>query len=358
MSLLNEMLKDLNGNKVKLSPQPVYIPPIEPSILEKIKWLAPWGIGFFALSLLALMINHRTEINTIKTLPVAHEEQSPVASGAIYQGIASITKSSLEKLIAIQKTNSRFVFNSQVPAIPDAEDVGEGGGDEEIFDQDVPDATPDPLLEASDDPLDNSLHGQIKSSITSGGKDWQDEKLNQALEAVQNGDDKHATKMLEQILHRFPDSKEARESIAAVYIAHGQYAQALKTLDEGLMYSPNSFTLMTMKARALFEENKPQQAYQLIHKFQPDMQTNSDFYGLYAAILQSLGQSNEAGAIYKALVEVDPTNGQYWLGYGIALEARKAVSQAGSAYQRAINAYDVDPTVRAFAESRLKNLQG
>lgn len=88
------------------------------------------------------------------------------------------------------------------------------------------------------------------------------------------------------------------------------------------------------------------------------MMSYPDFYGTLAAALQSVGRVLEAGSLYRSLIQVDPNDGRYWLGYAIALEHNNKANQAIAAYIRASQNPDSEPTVRDYAENRLKILQG
>ena len=83
-----------------------------------------------------------------------------------------------------------------------------------------------------------------------------------------------------------------------------------------------------------------------------------DFYATLAAAFQSEGRILEAGNLYRSLIQVDPQDGRYWLGYAIALEHNKKLNQAIEAYNRASQSPETDPTVLDYAEKRLKVLQG
>lgn len=188
--------------------------------------------------------------------------------------------------------------------------------------------------------------------------EWHDEQLNIALEAIEQGNEDIAETVLTQLLNKFPNAIDARETLSKLYLVQGDYNAASRLLDEGLRLQPNILSFNQLKARLFFEQNHPQQALILLQKFHPDIQKNPDFYGLLAAILQSLDRLNESGNLYKVLVEIEPDNGQYWLGYAISLESKHNKTQAISAYTKAATQYDAEAAVRTFAENRLKRLQG
>lgn len=187
---------------------------------------------------------------------------------------------------------------------------------------------------------------------------WYDDKLNAALIAIDEGNDPRAIDLLELILTRVPESIDARENLAALYLSHGEMTPAFEILDEGLRLEPHNIRLSTMKARLLVEQGHHQEALAILEQFTPNINKAPDYYALLAAIFESLGRTNEAGSVYQSLIKVDPSDGQYWLGFGIALEHKHSLRQAIEAYKRASQSENVQPAVRSYAENRLKVLQG
>ena len=208
------------------------------------------------------------------------------------------------------------------------------------------------------DPFMDENDGVSKVFSGMSPKEWYDDQFNKALDYIEAGNNHEAIYVLELILVKFPGSNDARESLAAIYFSEGEVNQAENIINEGLRIQPNALNLNIMKARILYDQNKAAEALNLLNKFHPEFKEETDFYGLRAALLQSLGCTNEAGSLYKALVEFQPGNGQYWLGYAIALEQKNAMQQAAAAYKRVSESFDVEPSVRSYAEERLKTLQG
>ena len=189
-------------------------------------------------------------------------------------------------------------------------------------------------------------------------EEWHDEQLNKALEAMQDGADERAISLLELILTQFPASVEARENLAAIYLSYEEMGKANDILDGGLKFEPRNLRLTTMKSRVLVAQGRHQDALKLLQQFNPDINKAPDYYGLLAAIYEALGRMTEAGSLYQTLVKIDPSNGQYWLGFGMALENKQAHQQAIDAYKRASQSENIQPSVRFYAEDRLKILQG
>lgn len=189
-------------------------------------------------------------------------------------------------------------------------------------------------------------------------EEWHDEHLNKAFEAIEDGNSPRAVDLLTLILTQFPASIEARESLAAVYLSQEELNLAYDVLNKGLEFEPHNFRLLTMKSRLLVEQGQHREALALLEQFKPDIHKEPEYYGVMAAIFETLGRTTEAGSLYQTLVGIEPSNGQYWLGFAIALENKKSTQQAIQAYMRASQSENAQPSVRVYAETRLKTLQG
>lgn len=316
MSLLNDMLKDLNS-RAPHHPASVIIPS-----QSKFWFKLPssYPIGF-------LLLLFAFASAAVYTLPLKTPSEHKV-----------VLTSSLTPI-------PEFIFAE--------EDVTE--------DQDE---SHDMTLESDDDHLDDiTLETEdppdVKNKLVHfTTKDWYNEHINQALEAIQDGNDRQAIELLTSILTQFPNSIEARENLAALYLSNDEITPAIVVLDEGLQREPHNFRLITMKARLLVEQGQSRDALALLEQFTPNINTTPDYYALLAAVFESLGRTEEAGSLYQTLIKIDPSNGQYWLGLGVALEHKHSIQQAIEAYKRASQSDHIQPAVRSYAENRLKTLQG
>lgn len=342
MSLLNEMLNDLSENKSKVKATPAVIAQKKPFFLTNLPRAASWMLGSVLLSLIILLIVHLLSSLTIPwglgkpTKMSSHLPKAP----ALASNPANLTagENQLKNKPTGLSTHARQSVLTSIPILKDASAV-----------TDLNDKT-------NDLPATSPEFNKTYNNLTL--KQWHDLELNKALEALDMGDEQQAVELFETILTRFPSSVEVRENLAAIWLSRGELDKALGVLEDGFTYAPVSLSLTIMKARILFEQDKAASALKLLRRFNPNIQAHPDYYGLLAAVLQALNQIDESGSIYKVLVKLEPSNSQYWLGYGIALENKKLHQQAAAAYQRATRGYDIDPDVRVFAESRLKFLQG
>lgn len=163
---------------------------------------------------------------------------------------------------------------------------------------------------------------------------------------------------LQGILAKAPDDIKAREQLAFVFLSHGYFSKALQVLDEGLEYAPDNASLITMKAKVFISQGQLKSAIHLLKNDHPSIVSHPEYYATLAAALVSQGHITQAGTYYKSLIKVDPNNGKYWLGYGIALEHANQMDQAIDAYRRASQTKGTEIAVRKEAKERLNGLMG
>lgn len=189
-------------------------------------------------------------------------------------------------------------------------------------------------------------------------KEWLHYTYNEALLAIEKEDFLLATSKLKKILALKPTHIDARKTLAMVYLHLGQAKQSEQVVDRGLAINAKATSLINLKAQFLNGRGLLKEAISLMEKEQPEFNINPDFYATLAALYEGQGFSDKAGAIYKALLNVNPDNGQYWLGYAISLEESRNINQAMNAYQNALVCSDSSGEVRIYATNRLNILRG
>lgn len=335
MSLLNDMLKDLNNRAPSVSKH--LIVPIlngREKIYFSLISLICLVITIFLLSAVIYFVTRPTSQPT-ENIP---SQAIPVITQKVAQPLDPIPFFSEQP--GKEPHNEQQLSNVSTP--------------ESAFNTLEPDVSETERY----DSIEPAFVPVEKKMATLTPEQWHDERLNKAFELIEDGNYPQAIRLLQTILTQFPASIETRENLAALYIEQNELKLAYEVLDKGLEFDPDSFRLLTMKSRLLVEQGKHREALALLEQFKPDIRKEPDYYGLLAAIFETLGRTGEAGSLYQSLVKIEPSNGQYWLGYAIALENKKANQQAIEAYKRVSQSDNAQSSVRAYAEQRLKTLQG
>jgi MSHA biogenesis protein MshN len=343
MSLLNEMLHDLAKQKSSRQLPPKLNPASSSSKNARRAIIILCGFALMLFGLTVLLINRTTALNTVTVAENKQVIRNNVPKIDVVAGseVNSLPTEHINVSSYIEPLSSLASLRValQYPA----------------FEEEPVNEWVDTQDEIQNEPITESVN-KVYPPLTL--EEWHDAQFNKALKAIDDGFDVRAVEILEAILVKMPGAVDVRENLASLYLSFGDYARTTRTVTEGLKYSPSDAALITIKARLLLDQGKSEEAIKLLSGFRPTLSSYPDFYATLAAALQSEGRVMEAGSLYKSLIQVDPDNGQYWLGYGISLEHNHKSNQAIQAYVKAIQNPDSDPSVRSYAEIRLKTLQG
>lgn len=180
-----------------------------------------------------------------------------------------------------------------------------------------------------------------------------------ALAALESNDYPKALGLLQQSLKTNPDYGSAREMFAVAEAHAGNVLQAEQILSDGIKRGGSQATrFVVMEATLLHARGQDKDAVTLL-------KDNAKAAGAdpnYAALLANLAGSDPAkapgaGRLYRELVQVDPTVGEWWMGYGIGLEQAGQTTEARSAYAHALAAARMSVESLNFAMTRLAALK-
>ena len=150
---------------------------------------------------------------------------------------------------------------------------------------------------------------------------------------------------------------KARELLSGIYIKQGRWVEASELLREGLGYSPEHLTFSKLYARALMQLNQDVQAIAVLKRYAPAVKSDPNYFAILAALYQRQEQHNQAAEIYAILVGIEPSNGVWWVGLGISLEALGRNQDAAQAYSHASKTGNLHSKVARFTNNRLLALE-
>jgi MSHA biogenesis protein MshN len=76
---------------------------------------------------------------------------------------------------------------------------------------------------------------------------------------------------------------------------------------------------------------------------------------LYAGTFTKLGKPADAALAYREALQLNPAQGNWWIGLGVALEQIGDKTGAGEAYQRALQTR-LSTELRDYAQQKSKEL--
>ena len=120
---------------------------------------------------------------------------------------------------------------------------------------------------------------------------------------------------------------------------------------------PSVYQYRQMLAR-LWVMSEPQKAYDLLVSDMPTIATAPDYHGLIAYSAQQMGDLNLASKKYQLLLQSYPERADWWLALGLLQEQLGNQSRALTAYQQSLRFPGLSGNTRAYAEQRVKAIQG
>lgn len=383
MSVINQMLKDLDGRQTEQTPNS------PPSGVNQKEYVAksPLTLTFLALILIVLiviawqLIAKQTEQATPelnKPQPVATEYKQVPTSDTVTKQEANINhqvnQQSLpnESRLAAQRESevSNKQHIQQSPESNATQKVDDKKPQRVIAKEktelpvaNVPENVDKPTTvkpesaESHASPANEEQ--QAAPSLSISHKKLSPEALvAQKMQRVEmniyEGDTKRAESLLEEVLLIEPNHHIARKQLAALWFGRQDYNAAHNLLAQGIALKPASPEFRLMKARIYLKESKVEQA---VETLLPLSDTQAvDYQSVLATAAQQIKRHAEATDAFKKLTMLEPTKGRWWLGFGASLDSQGEFEQAKVAYRQALLTSSLSDNAQQFIRQRLTAL--
>ncbi|WP_323926922.1 tetratricopeptide repeat protein [Aeromonas caviae] len=355
MSVINQMLKDLDRRQQEAEGAAVYVAPVRQQ-----GW---WMLVLTLLCTLALgILGWRTWIfwqqSQRASLPAAQVEaprtapavapSAPLAVVATTQAVSSAAPVAKVPAASAESTAARVAPSTaeQVPA-DEAVLADEGNPQEALGDETIP----------SDEELQPDLYAELAAEQSAEEApapaaprkpgilkietvELSDAELatlaeRKATTAMAKGRMQEAQDGYYEVLAHDPHNQGAREQLAGLLYGAGRLTEAAQVLEEGLRLDPAQADLRLLLARVAISGGDRQKALDWLTGYQPDIASNLDYYATWAGLAQELGQPVQASEMYVRLLRQQPDQGRWWLGLGVAEDGQGHRQRALDAYRNA-----------------------
>jgi len=148
----------------------------------------------------------------------------------------------------------------------------------------------------------------------------------------------------------------ARLAFAALLLESKRGGDAERILQDGLKLRANHVGFSMALARVQVEQGGVDRALATMQKNLSKADDKADYQSFYAALLQRKGRHKEAVNHYQIATDLVPSNGVWWMGYGISLTEVQRNEDAKVAFKRALATQTLTPELTAFVEQKLKGL--
>jgi MSHA biogenesis protein MshN len=174
---------------------------------------------------------------------------------------------------------------------------------------------------------------------------------------LQHGKSAEAIDGLEQALQFDPQHAAARQMLVGALLDAARQDDAIRRAREGLAIDPAQPRLAMILARLQLDKGELKPALATLERTLPHVAERADYQSFLAALLQRDGRHKDAAEHFLLALQKTPQNGVWWMGLGISLQAEHRLPEAQEAFTRAKASNTLSPELLAFVESKLKQLQ-
>ena len=175
-----------------------------------------------------------------------------------------------------------------------------------------------------------------------------------ALASLQEGRMTETVAALEQALKYEPTHEAARQTLVGLLIEANRNDEAMRQLQLGLTLDPRQPAMAMLLARLQIERGG--NGIDTLMRTLPYAGNDADYRAFLAAALARQQRHREAAEQYQQAVRTVPSNGVWWMGLGISLQAEKRNGEALDAFQRARASGGLSQELQGFVERRIQQL--
>jgi len=175
-----------------------------------------------------------------------------------------------------------------------------------------------------------------------------------ALLSLQEGRALDTVASLEQALKYDPAHEAARQTLVGLLIEANRTDEAMRQLQLGLTLDPRQPAMAMLLARLQIERGG--NGIDTLTRTLPYAGNDPDYHAFLAAALARQQRHREAAEQYQLAVRAAPSNGVWWMGLGISLQAEKRNGEALDAFQRARASGGLSQELQGFVERRIQQL--
>lgn len=221
----------------------------------------------------------------------------------------------------------------------------------------VPKAAPAPIEEKIVEPAIPPAPVITKTPRTLSPAEQGEQLYADALTAFRSGDMRRTETLLTDALKLSPDHIRAREQLAQLLIMQQRQGDAEAVLRAGLAIDPGQVNQAMLLGQLLAQQGREQEAIAVMEPALLNAADNAQFLGTLAGVYQNAGQPQRAVDNYRAALSLRPRQGIWWMGLGISLEQSGQYVPAIEAYQRALSVMPLPNKLRDYVEKRLAALK-
>ena len=361
MSLINQMLKDLEGRQATSGEQRAMTAGIvlaAPARRRSLSW-------FFSIMLVVAATGAAIWFWTYSDEPA-----SPVAEIAVTRAITDVASlapapSEVKPIPSVKIASQAMVRAFEPPAarvpviqadaMPAADEATSPSKSKSVAVSDANSVSPESTvsgLRPTQEPRASSPPGKAVSA-----KKRSDESYRQAKLLLQQSQTLEAQQVAQLALDDNPANHLARMLLVDSLVGAGRNADAIVLLSEGLRYAPGQSDFHMKLARIHMADGDTEKAFATLEQGLFGVADNPDYHALLATLAQKLEHHEVAIRHYRTALQGKPGMATWLIRLAVSLKAVRQASEAEEVFQRAVDAGTLTPETTHFANQQLKQLR-
>ncbi|HEX5802234.1 MAG TPA: tetratricopeptide repeat protein [Azospira sp.] len=163
-----------------------------------------------------------------------------------------------------------------------------------------------------------------------------------------------ATDLLLDVLRQDGGHVPSRQLLTRLLIEQGRADEAMALLAEGLVAQPGQIQWAMSLARLQVDRGDLAGAARTLQNSRQFGAASADYQGFSGFVAHRLGRQPEATEHYLAATRLSPSEGRWWLGLGLSLEAGQRNAEAREAFARARASGTLNADLLAIVDQKLR----
>lgn len=383
MSLINQMLRDLESRRVQAQgskPSGALDNlswPAKPGMssgnvlasLRSVNWLRLGGIAAAFVVLLSAYLWYSRSTSddngtpeTVAQAPAQQAAESSAGDVSVPQQVASenIPAPAVAAAKAPAPTAAEIPAGfAPLAALSPVESAPVAQAQQEAKPAGATERTPrEPRVARAEgqDQMQSPASGVKKPSVQ--GPDQLAERgYQEAVESLQNGKVADAQQSLREALAQQPRHHKSRELLTEIYLRTGQISEAENLLAAGAMLDSRYTLFSKLHARLLAQRGDISGALQVLERHLAGAADDAEYHALLAALYQRAADHGQAVTAYQTALRLQPSQGLWWMGLAISLEAQQNPGEALRTYRRAQDSGNLTGAALEFVQRKIIRLE-
>jgi len=333
MSLLNQVLQDLEKRNAKNIPEPPQVSKFKAVILSQSRSY------YFPFAILCIVGIITIIIFTDQETPEILEKQSTVKLSIAKKRVVVQTSNNITKKIQQKKPSAPKAVRSKnkTQTAKKIQTNKQQPKSENITRQKT-------IKEKPENKPVKKLSNKQKA-----------EHYFSLAEKQQPNSDKQ--KNLELAIQLNPQYIKARLLLTNTLLQQGLTSQSANLLDQSLKLFPQNLQFITLRSQLFLQKKQAQDALNTLHHIDENHVANETYLSLLAAAYQQNNDNFNSLNTYQKLLTINPHKAEYWLGLAITQEKQGHPQQALDAYQQALNKNKLQPAIVSYIKERIRVLK-